>query len=45
MKIRIALAALFVVIALLGVACGGYGGGDGTTPGNGTTTSSGGNGY
>ena len=43
MNVRIALALLFAVVALVAVGCGGYGnsgGGGGSKPGGGTTTNS-----
>jgi len=45
MRVRLLLAAVLAFVALVAVGCGGYGGGGKTTPGNGTTTTSGGNGY
>ena len=48
MSIRMTLAILIAFVALTAVGCGGYGdngGGTKTTPGSGTTTTSGGNGY
>ncbi len=44
MRIRILVAAMLAVVALVAVGCGGYGGGGGSRPHSGTTTT-GGNGY